>query len=133
MRNQSMSYLKVLIVIVALGAVGCSTARVRVMPGEGGANKVVARDIHREGAEEAALKAANEYCEEHGRKQAIFKKDETEYTGEMDEGTRNTIHRASTAAMFMGQHGSLARNAGMVGYSATSGRDYKSELDFRCE
>ena len=49
--------------IVFLMLAGCSTASVRVMPGDKGINKVIARDIEIEGAEVAAHKAAKEYCE----------------------------------------------------------------------
>lgn len=43
------------------------------------------------------MKGANEYCENHG-KTAVFVKNETKYTGSMDESTRNTVRNASVQA-----------------------------------
>lgn len=110
---------------------GCSTASVRVLPGED-IHRVVVRDIERDDAEEEAAKAANEYCEKQG-KRAVIVADNTKYTGEMDESTRDTIRKGSKAAMILGgARGGAAGTAGSVGYSVTSDRDYLAELRFRC-
>lgn len=120
--------------VLSLGAVvvasGCSTAQVRVMPGSDGVNRVVSRDIERDDAEEAAVEAANEYCANR-KLQAVFLKDETKYTGQMDENTRNTIRNGSAIAMVLGS--STMGTAGQVGYGMTSDRDYKSEVVFKCK
>jgi hypothetical protein len=121
---------------------GCSTAKVRVMPGENGVNKVMVRDINRDGAEEAAVKAANEYCEKK-KMEAVFVNNKTQYTGKMDEETRNNIKKASTAAMILGGVGSVNQGtqtpgavlgtAGTVGHVMTSDRDYQSDVEFKCK
>src|SRR3712207_968926 len=93
--------------VLALSLGACSTAKVRMMPGEDGVHKVVVRDIERDNTEERAVEEAHEYCEEHGNKQAVFVKEEVKYTGTMDEGDRNTIRKASTAAMILGSAGTI--------------------------
>ncbi|MBS1983347.1 MAG: hypothetical protein JST16_04175 [Bdellovibrionales bacterium] len=73
----------------------------------------------------------------------MFLKDKTEYKGKMDEETRNTIHKASQAAMMIGggvgtvgHHGvagGALGSAGGVGYMMTNDRDYQSEVLFKCK
>lgn len=48
-------------IALSFAAVGCSTASVRMMPGEK-INRDLARDHDRDGAEEAAVNAAHKYC-----------------------------------------------------------------------
>lgn len=126
--------------IVALVA-GCSSAEVRVMPQEDGTVRVTSRDHDKEGAEEAALDAAKDYCKDK-KKEAVFSKDNTKYTGTMNENTRDTVKKASTAAMILSPAvgvgagaggGSVLGGAGVVGASMTSGKDYMSELLFKCQ
>src|SRR5437868_9622431 len=62
----------VLVALLILSA--CSTASVRVMPGEDGTNRVVSKDIEQEGAEEAAVKAANEFCEKRNQTAVLDRK-----------------------------------------------------------
>jgi hypothetical protein len=112
------------------------------MPGADGVNRVVARDIERDNAEEAAVKAAKEYCEEQ-KQHAAFIEDKTQYTGTMDEGTRNTVRKASKAAMILGPAtgiatssgaaGGLLGGAGIVGHTMTNDRDYQAEVKFKCQ
>lgn len=126
--------------VLSLTAVGCSTASVRMMPGES-VNRAMARDHDREGAEEAAVEAAHKYCKEKGS-EALFVTNETKYTGEMQESTRNMIRRGSQAAMLVGgigmaprrsrPYGGLLGTAGTVGYVVTSGKDYEVVVDFKC-
>lgn len=121
----------------------CSTASVRVMPGENGVNKVVVRDIHKEDAEEEAVSAANKYCKEKN-KEAVFTQEGTKYTGTMDESTRKTVQKASKAAMVLGGIGGVVSResavpgavlggAGTVGTIMTSDRDYESTATFKCQ
>jgi hypothetical protein len=42
----------------------------------------------------------------------------------MDEGTRNTLHKASAAAMVLG---------GAVGAIRTGGKDYTADMRFKCQ
>lgn len=121
----------------------CSTAQVRVMPGENGNHKVVARDIERDDAEEAAANSAKDFCKDHGGKMAVFTKDSTKYTGDMDESTRKTVRNASRAAQILGgvgtipgesrTAGAVLGGAGTVGRQMTSDRDYEAVVEFKCQ
>lgn len=122
---------------------GCSTASVRVLPGDNGVHRVAVRDIQKHNAEEEAVEAAQEYCEKRHAEAVFLEEKETKYTGKMDEGTRDTVRKASTAAMILspglgvgtgsGIAGGALGSAGMIGYSMTSGKDYQSELKFKCK
>lgn len=130
-----------LITFVALGVTACSTASVRVMPGQDGTNRVVVRDVEKHAAEEAAVEAAKAHCEQRG-KEAIFLSDDVKYTGDMDEEERTAIRKQAEAATVLGgavratDAGDAAvifEGAGAVGRSMTSGKDYKAEVRFTCE
>jgi hypothetical protein len=125
----------------------CSSAKVRVMPGETDVNKVVATDYEKDDAEEAANDAAQEYCKKRG-KEAAFVKDESKYKGSMDENTRKTVRKASKAAMVLGgagvgagtavgagttAPGAILGSAGTVGTIMTNDRDYEATVLFKCK
>lgn len=125
---------------VALGATACSTASVRVMPGQDGTNRVVVRDVEKHSAEEAAVEAATSYCQERG-KEAFFLSDELEYTGDMDEAQRTAIRKqAETATVLAGviratelkDAAPIFEGSGAVGRTMTSGKDYQAEVRFTC-
>lgn len=122
---------------------GCSTAKVRILPGEDGNNQVVSRDIERDDAEEAAADEAKEYCEKQGKKLYVVKEEKTAYQGSMDEDTRKTVRNASTAAILLGGPtgvlsnsagvGGAVAGAGMAGHAMTSDRDYEARFTFTCK
>jgi uncharacterized protein YceK len=120
----------------------CSTAKVRILPGEG-VHKVVSTDYEKDDAEEAAVKEATEYCHKMNKQVAFVNSDKkSEYTGKMDENTRNTVKKASNAAIILsgplgvgtrsGAVGGILGGAGIVGHEMTNDRDYKAEWDFKC-
>lgn len=129
-------------VVLFLGQ-GCSTAKVRVMPGEDGVNHVISRDIERDDAEEAAVDEAKKYCEDQGKTMVVVKNEQTNYEGSMDEDTRKNVRNASKAAMILGGPAGVATEsgvvggalggAGAVGYSMTSDRDYEAKFTFKCK
>ncbi len=133
----------ILIFVIALVFNACSTASVRVMPGEDGVNTVISKDIESEGAEEEAVDAAKKYCEEKKKEAVFIKTENTKYTGSMDEETRKTVRNASKVGMILGGAGTagdrtrgagaVLGTAGTVGYGMTSDRDYVSELKFKCK
>jgi len=140
--------MKKIIVALSLIFVGallqsCSSAKVRILPGEDGINKVVSRDRERDGAEEAAYKKARDFCEDQDKMFFLVKEEKTAYQGTMDEQKRKDIRNASKAAMVLsGPAGVLADNAaiggavagaGTIGYSMTNDRDYTAEFQFRCK
>jgi hypothetical protein len=119
----------------------CSTASVRVMPGDDGIHHVISKDIEQEGAEEAAVKAANEFCEKRSQT-AVFIQDKTQYKGDMDEQTRKNVRTASKVGTLMSGVGFGTRNHGAgavlgtasaVGYATTSDRAYQNEVSFKCK
>ncbi|NCN26696.1 hypothetical protein GW915_03905 [bacterium] len=139
MKKYLKSNLTLVAMIVVLGA--CSTAKVRLMPQQDGYVEVVSRDIERDGAEEAAVKKAEDYCKEMDMR-PVYAVDETKYEGEMDEEKRKMIRKGSKAAMMLGGVGFGMRNntvgsvlggAGAVGSTMTSDRDYTARLKFRCQ
>jgi hypothetical protein len=129
--------------IVGLVFNACSTASVRVMPGEDGVNTVISKDIESDDAEEEAVKAANKYCEKEKLKAVFVKTEATKYNGSMDESTRKNVRNASKVGMILGGAGAagdatrgagaVLGTAGTVGYGMTSDRDYTSELKFKCK
>jgi len=130
-----------LIAIGSLLVLGCSTASVRVMPGQDGTNRVVVRDVEKHTAEEEAVDAAKAYCEERGE-EAFFLSDDVEYTGDMDEAKREEIRKQAEAATVLGgivrstevsDAAVVFGGAGAVGRSMTSGKDYTAEVRFTCE
>lgn len=116
---------------LALFSNGCSTASVRMIPGEK-KHQAIARDIEREGAEEAAIEAAEDFCEDR-EKQLVVLSHKTNYTGSMNESDRKAVRNASKAAQIIGGRDTTVGQAGTVGKQMTSDRDYESEVVFRCK
>lgn len=113
--------------LFALTLTSCSTASVRLLPGAKGVHKVLVRDIELEGAEEAAVNAAEDYCEERDQ-EAVFVKQKSSYTGKIDESTRKGVRAASNAV-------NLIPGAGLIssmGKAAVNDRDYFSGAIFKC-
>ncbi len=108
-----------------------------VRPGSEGVHRVLTHDQERSRSERNALQQAEHFCKEQGKYAAIIK-EETKYTGSMDEATRDTLRKASTAAIILGGSAgangdpSPVRTAGQVGGIMTSGDDYVTEMSFRC-
>jgi hypothetical protein len=142
-KNQRVLSVGVFVIYCVVSYSGCSTALVRVMPGENNLNRVVASDRERDDAEKAALKGAQEYCEKKNQEAIIVSTADTKYTGKMDEGVRDAVKKGSTAAMILGGpvsygphssgSGSELGRAGLAGQSMTNDRDYRAELTFRCK
>ena len=125
----------------AVSMSACSTANVRVMPSPDGTVTVVARDVLKYDAEQAAFEAATDYCTDRGMA-AVFLAEGVEYTGEMDESERESIRQASEAATVLAgviratdapDAASVFEGGAAVGRSATSGQDYRAEVRFTCE
>src|ERR1035437_6589538 len=89
------------LVLIMISGAACSTAKVRILPGET-VNKVVSTDYEKDDAEEAAIKEATDYCKQYNKRVAFVNADKkSQYTGKMDEGTRSTVKKASNAAMIL--------------------------------
>lgn len=74
-----------------------------VRPGVDGVHKVIVRAEEKDQGSQNAIEQANYYCEkvEHD-KHAAFIDEKIEYTGSMDEKTRDTLRKASKAAEMVG-------------------------------
>jgi len=64
-----------------------------VRPGVDGINHVMVRETTREEAERSAIKQANHFCKDSNR-MAAFMEEKTQYTGSMNESTRDTVRKA---------------------------------------
>lgn len=111
-----------------------------VRPGTGGVNRVVTRESSAIDAQRSALSQAEHYCKEFNKFYEVVS-EKAAYKGSMDEGTRNTIQQASNVASTLGfvtsdpgtHHKSPLSKAGVVGHSMTSGDDYESDIQFKCQ
>ncbi len=144
LKEISMFSKKILFVSFVLLASACSTAKVRILPGEGGMNKVVSTDYESDGAEKAAIDQATDYCKDRGKQVVFIDPDsKSKYTGKMDEGTRHAIKKASQAAVILGGGvggatrdpvlGGAIGTAGVIGHEAVNDRDYMAEWTFKCQ
>jgi hypothetical protein len=128
---------------LALGFAACAHHR-DVRPGADGIHRVVVRASERESAERSAISQAEDFCDERHLAPA-FVNEQTQYTGKMDEGTRDTLHKASTAAMILGggvgigtygaarTAGGAVGTAGAAGAIMTGGKDYTADMRFKCQ
>ena len=121
-----MKTLKLLFLTLILSS--CSTASIRLLPGANGINKVFARDVELEKAEEAAVKAAKDYCDDKD-KEAVFLKQKSAYTGKVDESTRKGVRAASNAVSIIPG----ASFIGSMGKAAMNDRDYLAGALFKCQ
>ncbi len=131
--------------LALLVLVSCAHHR-DVRPGADGLHKVVVRGEDREQSERSALSQARHFCEERNLDAAIVT-EKTDYKGSMDEGTRETIKRASDVATILGgtmkgrsranpndtEAGDVVQDAGRVGHAVTGGDDYLTEMTFKCK
>ena len=132
-----------LTLLVLLTAAACAHHR-DVRPGTDGINHVVVRAHDKTSAERSAISQAEDFCDESHRHPA-FTEERTTYTGTMDEATRDTIQKASEAAILIGGTGTaigrdgtrtgseVLGGAGTVGSVMTNGDDYTSDMKFRCQ
>ncbi|MCC6278680.1 MAG: hypothetical protein IT289_12260 [Oligoflexia bacterium] len=131
--------------IVTLGFLLSSCGHHRdVRPGADGVHKVTVRGEEKEEAERSAISQAEHYCKEFEKRPA-FIEEKTVYTGNMDEKTRDTVRKASKAAMVVGgtastfgkdegtrTAGGVVGVGGGVGSIMAGGNDYTSEMKFKC-
>ena len=109
-------------------ATGCSTAKVQVMPGEDGVNRVVVRDVEKENAENKALESAGDFCKDRNQ-EAAFINNTSSYTSNIEEEPRKKVRKLSQVARVAMIAGV---SEGLTGTVMTSERDYESQLVFKC-
>lgn len=116
-----------LVLFALIMIAGCSSAKVRILPGEKGVNTVISSDYEQDDAEEAMVDKANDYCKDQGKHAIFLNTGNSKYTGKMDEGARNGVRKAGRVAGNMG----LYKIGGIS--DALSDRDYRAESKFKCE
>jgi hypothetical protein len=115
-----------------------------VRPGVNGTHRVVIRETEKWKSEEEAISQANHFCEnERNNTRAAIVEEKTTYNGAMDENTRSTVKNASRAAMVVGgmigaaSHdpipGVAVSGAGTAGHIMTNGKDYTTDMKFKCQ
>ena len=119
-----------------------------VRPGYDGVHSVLVRSQEKEWADREAISQANHFCSQRQLAPA-FIDESNRYNGEMDEGTRDTIRRASTVAMVLGgvgaaggygyghrgsrDVGTVLGAAGTTGMIMTGGEVYEARMTFKCQ
>jgi hypothetical protein len=134
----------VLVSLAVFAFTSCAHHR-DVRPGSDGVNHVVVRSPTREDAERSAISQANHYCEQFDKHAGFIEENKTQYTGSMDENTRDTVRKASTAAQILGgtgvavgkrgtqTAGGVLGTAGVIGGVMTNGDDYLADMRFKCQ
>ena len=121
--NNSLKLMLLAAFVVSVAA--CSSAKKRVMPGADGNHKVVATDYKKEDSAEAAVDAANDFCEDRG-KTAAFTSEKQKYQGKYDEKTNDMTDKAADVV-------DIATGSWMGSVLRTSSNeDNKTEMTFRC-
>lgn len=134
-----------IVIFTTLVLFGTSCAHHRdVRPGADGINNVIVRAPDRTQAEQSAISQAEDFCDQF-QKHPGFLEEKSQYTGTMDEATRDNVRKASHAAILLGGTGSVIGTddvrtggnvlgaAGTVGSVMTGGSDYQSVMRFKCQ
>ena len=131
------------VALLSFSLVSCAHHR-DVRPGADGVNRVVVRSQDKDQAERSAISQAEDFCKQ-SKTFPAFVNEETKYTGSMDEKTRDSVKKASTAAMILGgtgvgvgrgatrAGGGVLGTAGVIGGVMTGGKDYTAEMRFICK
>ncbi len=132
--------------MILLANSACTTTR-DVLPGADGINSVELKSSDDEEGRHMAIAEAKKYCEDK-QKEAVFIDNKTEYKGTMDETTKKTLKKASTAAVLIGgmaqagswgagdynnDTGKVIGGAGGVGHVMLNDNDYQTKLHFKCQ
>ena len=133
---------KIFFSFLVLILAGCAGHR-DVRPGADGIHRVVIQTDDTDRGTREAIRQANSYCEEK-KKEAVFIKEESKYTGDLEESTYKNVKRASTVAKTVGggvyvfggkTESTIGGLAGLGGAAADSaaGNGYTVEMRFKCQ
>lgn len=111
------------LLLAIFGLAGCASNTARIYEGSDGSYVAKANEEDKAEALNEAAEGAEEFCED-SKKRAIFIKDETKYTGTMDEKAREVVRKAGDIL------GGPVKAMGKG--SMASGKDYEAELSFKC-
>lgn len=135
--------MKVLFLVLPLAVLaGCAGHR-DVRPGADGIHRVVIQTDDADAGSREAIRQANHYCGEK-HKEAAFLKEDSKYTGDLDESTYKNAKRASSVAKTVGggvyvfggkTESTIGGLAGLGGAAADNalGKGYTVEMRFKCQ
>lgn len=137
-----MNATRFVMMLSVLGLAACAHHR-DVRPGADGVHRVVVSTDDTEAGQRDAIEQANHYCKEHG-KEAAFLKEESKYTGDLEESTYKNAKRASKVAKTVGgtvwamggkKESDIGGLAGLGGTAADQalGKGYSIDMRFRCQ
>ena len=132
------AYLSLAAVLVLAGCAGHKDVR----PGADGIHRVVIQSEDTEQASREAIRQANDFCKER-KKEAAFLKEDSKYSGDMDEGTYKNGKRMAKVAKTVGSgvwvfggktESAIGGIAGLGGQAADNalGNGYTVDMRFKC-
>lgn len=137
--------MKILILaVLTIGFTGCAYFG-DVRPGNNNVHHVVVTAVDKETGQRSAIRQANSYCEKkENNKSAVIIKEESKYTGDMEEKNYINARRASTAATVAGGGAAVfgkkkvkdvggAVALGGVAGGAAIGKGYTVDMSFSCK
>jgi len=130
----------------ALAFLGFSCAHHRdVRGGADNVHSVTVRGTEKTYTERDAISQADDYCDQWEKRAGILTQKSGYIGTTMDETTRDTVRKASTAAILLGGVGSASADdddvrhggnvvgaAGTVGAVMTGGENYETTMTFKC-
>jgi hypothetical protein len=122
---------------------GCSHYR-DVRPGPDGLHLVIIKSEGKGDGSRDAIWQAQNYCQDNGKKSAVFLNEETKYVGSMNEDSYNKTKTAAKVAEAIGGAGYVfggskeKQAGGVVGLSggiadSILGEGYSTEMKFKCQ
>lgn len=133
-----------LLAILTLALITSCASHQHVRAGADGIHHVVIRATDKVHAEELAISEANSYCDTF-KKTPAFVSEKTNYTGQMDEETHNTIKKvakiSTIGGAMMGTMGGKKESnvgeglfgVGAVGQATLDDDAYTSDMTFKCQ
>lgn len=130
--------------LLGFSAFSCAHHR-DVRGGADNVHSVTVRGTEKTSTERDAISQADDYCDQWDKRAGIVTQKSGYIGTTMDENTRDTVRKASTAAILLGGVGSAAADepgarrggnvvgaAGTVGAVMTGGENYETTMTFKC-
>jgi hypothetical protein len=124
-------------------SLGCAAGpKQYVTPGADGINRLRIRAEERLTAERTAIRGAKDFCAD-GKQQVVFIEQKVQYTGTMDEATRELIRATARAAGAAASQetlrkpggsstGRVLQSGGAAVGEIAGGDDYQADVVFQC-
>ncbi len=118
---------KTLFLLIAIVAISACGSKARVMRMENGINRAEHVDVDKEKTKAKVTEAANDFCEDE-KKKAVVVKEDTTFSGTLDEKSTGVLRTAGVVTGVLGQ-----REASRATKGATLDSKYTTVLTFKCE